>query len=178
MLRYESYIPKVFQTHTQYHHLYTLNGSLTSVAVTLSVTQPKITSIKLTPSTPTILYLSIDSTVAGSEGSQVSAMIRNGDILYIGGQFATIGIANISNLAAIDLKNRSLVSSWTPNPDAAVHAIALYPATAAANGINANVFIGGDFTTPNKYLAIIAPSGSGISLAWSPSVDGQVLALH
>lgn len=126
---------------------------------------------------PTDLNLPIDSSIElGSEESQVAAMALHKDVLYVGGRFNSVGASNVQNLFAVDLIAKSRIVNWAPEPNAIVRAIALYPVGTASNKINANVIIGGDFTTPQKYLAIIKTDEK--SSGWDIGPNGGVWALH
>jgi WD40 repeat protein len=109
----------------------------------------------------------------GADGT-VFALDRSidGATLYLGGDFTHVAGASRSRLAAVSAATGSLVSSFAPNANGTVRAIA------ASTG---RVFVGGKFTSMNgashsRIAAVDATSGANVS-GWNPSVGGTVRGL-
>ncbi|MCS7084604.1 MAG: hypothetical protein NZ534_00830, partial [Bacteroidia bacterium] len=102
---------------------------------------------------------------------QVFALLRVGDILYIGGSFSDVGGQPRNNLAAVNLTDGS-VTSWNPNANNQVFALEY-------NSDNGWIYIGGSFTqissTPRNRAAAVTASGS--LTGWNPNVNGNVRAI-
>ena len=79
----------------------------------------------------------------------VSTFFDDGQRLYIGGLFTTIGGQPRGRLAAVDKTSR-LLTSWNPNADGGVRTLVVS---------HGKVFVGGDFTTigghPRNMFAVI-----------------------
>lgn len=88
--------------------------------------------------------------------------------LYIGGDFLTVNGVNRRHLAALDPATGNVISSWSPNTDNSVRAIAVSSTT---------VYVGGDFlnannSTATKIAALDAVTGARVP-GWSVGVDNQ-----
>jgi hypothetical protein len=108
----------------------------------------------------------------GVEGTVV-ALVVNGGTVYVGGTFAgsnAAGGQDRNSLAAIDATT-GVVSSWNPDANDVVYAL-------AANG--ANVVAGGDFSSVGGVgrdnLAAINVA-DGTPTAWNPQSSGEVDAI-
>ncbi|MEI8210479.1 MAG: hypothetical protein WCG16_14810, partial [Methylococcales bacterium] len=98
---------------------------------------------------------------------------------YIGGSFTKVGGLARNNLAQIDVNGT--VTTWNPNPNDSVNALALSGST---------VYAGGNFSTlctapsscnsqvaaSRNYVAAIGTDGN-LSTTWNPSANGTVNAL-
>jgi hypothetical protein len=90
-------------------------------------------------------------------------------VVYVGGDFLTMGGQSRNSLAALDPVT-GLATSWNPGADASVHAVALLDGT---------IYVGGWFDTVNgatrHNLAAIDQSGAVTS--WAPNANNEVQAL-
>ena len=90
--------------------------------------------------------------------------MQNGTV-FAGGRFSSVLSIPRSKLAAVDLSSGA-TTSWNPNPNAAVNALAYS---------NGRVFAGGDFTTigggSHPYLAAL-DTNSGNAATWSGAAGG------
>jgi hypothetical protein len=113
----------------------------------------------------------VDPNFAPDPDSAVHALALDGNTLFVGGDFTSIGGQARSRIAALDTATGT-PSGWRPE---------------AANGLVAvllvdgnRVFAGGYFSgiggRPQEYLAAL-DIVSGAATSWSPQCDGAVLAL-
>ena len=100
------------------------------------------------------------------------ALAADGTI-YIGGGFTHVGATTGSmlprnHLAAID--STGVLTSWDPNADNSVNALAVSGTT---------VYVGGDFTkvAGQARAFIAAVDSTGAATAWNPNANGSVRAL-
>ncbi len=110
-----------------------------------------------------------------------TALSKDGDILYIGGEFTRVrenpsgesGIdRTVSNVAAINVKTGAAIRTWRPEvtgDDAVVRSLAVK---------NGKVFIGGNFTAvegkPRKNLAAVGTYTKAVVLSpFAPQVGGE-----
>lgn len=101
---------------------------------------------------------------------EVTALARDGDVLYVGGEFDTLGGVARAHLAAVDIRT-GLPTAWDPQVDNGVWAIEPHGTT---------VYIGGHFRTVGgqvRRFAAAVDSTSGVATAWSPTPDGFVRCL-
>jgi hypothetical protein len=111
-------------------------------------------------------------------GSRVNSIAVAPGRYYVGGNFLNVrppggafGAGNVARnrLAAFD-SSGALVTSWNPNANGAVNAVAVDP----GSGL---VFVGGTFTSiggrPHTRLAAIDPV-TGAPTSWNPAPNGQV----
>lgn len=85
--------------------------------------------------------------------------------VFVGGSFSGYGSAGVTNLAAIDLSDNSLITAFTPEPDVGVYTLAL-------SSDDELLYAGGDFTDVNSgtsrdYLAAFDTT-DGIATAFDP----------
>jgi hypothetical protein len=110
---------------------------------------------------------------------RVSAIVRAGDHLYLGGSFTQLtdkGGTTVArnNLAAIDANTGEIVSDWNPNPNGSVRAMAL-----SEDGTR--LYIGGTFTNVgglarNRLAAVDSVTGT-VDGRWNAGTNGTVRAL-
>jgi hypothetical protein len=90
-------------------------------------------------------------------------------VIYVGGDFLTMGGQPRNSLAALDPVT-GLATPWNPGANAAVHAVTL---------LDGVVYVGGWFDTidgvPRRNLAAVDRNGTVTS--WSPDADDEVQAL-
>jgi hypothetical protein len=104
----------------------------------------------------------------------VYAMTRYNDILYIGGDFSSVGGVARSKIAAIDLITNSVVTTFAPEATNTVRALAV-----SSDG--AKLYVGGDFTSitvgatnySRNYFAELNTS-NGILNSLAPNPNGAV----
>ncbi|NOT32885.1 MAG: T9SS type A sorting domain-containing protein [Candidatus Eisenbacteria bacterium] len=108
----------------------------------------------------------------------VHAMVVQGNAVYFGGQFQTIGDDTSPDFeghyaAAVSALTAERIATWQPRTNGRVQAI-------AADG--SSVFLGGDFTSVRdwvKHLGLAAIDlRSGRALDWSLNTDGSVKAVE
>ena len=99
----------------------------------------------------------------------------SGSTVYAGGDFVSIGGQTRNYIAALDAAS-GLPTSWNPNADGAVYALALSDST---------IYAGGDFTkigaqstqpTRNRIAALNAMD-TGNATSWDPNANERVFAL-
>lgn len=106
-----------------------------------------------------------------------TALSRDGDVLYIGGEFTRVGQKSgssftVKNVAAINVKTGAAIRTWRPEVtghEAVVRALAVK---------NGKVYIGGNFTSvegkPRKNLAAVGAYTKAVVLSpFSPQVGGD-----
>jgi concanavalin A-like lectin/glucanase superfamily protein/beta-propeller uncharacterized protein DUF5122 len=95
----------------------------------------------------------------------------DGSRIYIGGSFTSVNGVARNRLVALNATTGALITSFNPNPNARVSAIAVTDST---------VYAGGTFTVmggqPREHLAAVA-SSNGALQSWAPTADAAVLAL-
>jgi hypothetical protein len=106
-----------------------------------------------------------------------TALSRDGNVLYIGGEFTRVGQKSgssftVKNVAAINVKTGAAIRTWRPEVtghEAVVRALAVK---------NGKVYIGGNFTSvegkPRKNLAAVGAYTKAVVLSpFSPQVGGD-----
>jgi len=106
-----------------------------------------------------------------------TALSRDGDVLYIGGEFTRVGQKSgssftVKNVAAINVKTGAAIRTWRPEVtghEAVVRALAVK---------NGKVYIGGNFTSvegkPRKNLAAVGAYTKAVVLSpFAPQVGGD-----
>jgi hypothetical protein len=105
----------------------------------------------------------------------ISVLYRDGDLLYIGGQFSQIGGFARNCLAALDLTTET-ITSWDPN----VTESSWNSRVTSLVRNNNTVYAGGNFTQvggqPRNFLAAIDAT-TGAATAWNPDPNYAVWAL-
>lgn len=106
----------------------------------------------------------LDDTWNPNVGGGVYAIAVDGDTVYVGGSFGTVGGEGRGNLAAIGT-NGDLSSSWSPSTNSYVRALGI------ANGV---VYAGGSFTQVNgvAHNKIAAIGTDGTLSDWDPNLNG------
>lgn len=102
------------------------------------------------------------------------ALSPDGSTLYVGGQFTTVDGVTYNRVAAINTSDGTAVSTFNPNFNGNVLALAL-----SSDG--SKLYVGGEFTkvggvTYNKLAAINTASGTAIT-TFNPNVNGTVESL-
>jgi trimeric autotransporter adhesin len=139
-----------------------VGGQFTSVNKT---SRPAIAAMDLTLSTN---YVTSWNPSASGGSRIVYAMAVDGNTVYAGGDFTTIGGKPRNRLAALDASSGQS-ATWNPNPDDTVRAIAVS---------GTSVFVGGDFANVgarSRYrLAALDKSGLGAANStWDAGVDSN-----
>ena len=100
----------------------------------------------------------------------VASASPDGTRLYVGGDFTTVDGVSHVRIAAFNTATGALISTFSPNVNARVKAIA---------ATNTTVYFGGSFTTVNgvtrNRVAAVSAS-NGALLNWAPSVDDYSVA--
>lgn len=100
--------------------------------------------------------------------------------VYAGGAFTSVGGVGAARLARIDADDGSVASTWQPNPDNTVYALALIEASGAAPTA---LFAGGDFENiggadpPQRVQARISLDEGTALTSWKPLARGVVRSL-
>lgn len=104
-----------------------------------------------------------------------TTVVRDADVLYLGGSFTEVQLASGSSalrqyLASINVKNNT-VSEWNPSPNNKVEAIAV---------TEDKIYVGGYFTqiagATRNYLAVFDKT-TGALLGWDPNPNDIVFAI-
>ena len=100
----------------------------------------------------------------------VYAILVNGNNVYIGGSFTTVGGVTHKNLAEVNNTTGALVTAFanTTRPNNTVRALTM------ANG---NLYVGGAMTTPRPYMYEVNATNNTYIPTWAPVVDQEVRAL-
>ena len=138
-------------------------------ALLLAVAAPALAAISVTPDHPTL------GTTSWGTNGRVWAMVRIGDIVYMGGEFTEAvradggATAPRGNLMAVNVVTGYL-RPWHPSVDGIVFAMATDGTT---------IFVGGDFTNvngaPRENFAAVGPRGALRN--WHLNATNQVRAL-
>jgi len=139
------------------------------VAALVAIAAPALAAISVTPDHPTL-----GTTSWGTDG-RVWAMVRIGDIVYLGGEFTQAvradggATAARSDLMAVNVVT-GFLKPWHPSVDGIVFSMATDGTT---------IFVGGDFTSvnglPRENVAAIGARGSVRN--WHLNATNQVRAL-
>lgn len=115
-------------------------------------------------------------------GSASTATIRaldvspDGNTLYIGGSFSSAGGKAKQYLAAMDIASCTIISAFTPLPNATVRAI---KSTATAVYYGGDVLsVGGTARTYAAAAVAVGQSGAGSLLPWAPALDSNLRAIN
>ena len=99
------------------------------------------------------------------------AVSEDGSRIFVSGSFTSIGGLSRTNIAAIAATDGAAISSWNPNPDSGVEALAISGDT---------LYVGGDFLNiggePRSYLAAVSAS-TGAVASWAPTADKAVATM-
>ena len=110
-----------------------------------------------------------DPNVTGGFSRGVDDMVLDGDTLYIGGDFTTVGADSRSTLAAVSIST-GLATAWDPGLSGGFNGTYALAQTASS------VFAGGDFTSvgsdSRNFVAEISKT-TGSSTAWDASATAD-----
>lgn len=112
----------------------------------------------------------------------VLALLLDGSTLYVGGQYSNIASSGMSNLAAINITNSSIVPGFDPRVNGKVNAIGLNKATET-------LYVGGVFSAARSNTGPIAAIGlrsnvcalstvNGVLTSFVANTDAEVFAVH
>ena len=104
----------------------------------------------------------------------VNAIVVNGSTVYFGGNFTTVGGTTRNRAGAVDAAT-GIVTSWDPNINSTVNAMALY-------GPGNTMYVGGQFTavngtTPNRTGLAAFDLLNGTMTSWNPQASSTVNSL-
>ena len=109
---------------------------------------------------------------AGGNG-RVLTIHPTASFIYAGGQFTSLGGATANHVARLAPDTGAADSSWNPNPDGDVRAI--------ATGGGTLVYVGGAFATiggQSRANLAAVDAVTGLATDWQPNPNGAVNALH
>lgn len=125
----------------------------------------------------------VHSTIAPHAGDVVRALALSSTLLYVGGDFNSLGGKLRDRLAALTIADGT-ANDWNPGANAAVRTLAL-------SRNSPTLYVGGDFTTiggaaRNRLAAIATPvvvngvvtNNTNNATNWNPDADGSVYALQ
>jgi hypothetical protein len=144
-----------------------IGGKFTSLrppgapAGTGEVTRNHAAAINLT----TGALLAWDPNVNGA----VSAIYVNGNNIYLGGSFGTVGGANRKRAAAVNASTGALNTAFRVS--------GLNAEVRAINLSNGHLYLGGAFTVPRSYSGAFDPASGAFQSGWAPVTDGPVDAI-
>jgi chitodextrinase len=95
----------------------------------------------------------------------------DGSRLYVGGDFTSVDGVSRGHVAAFDLSNGALVSTWAPSVSNHVRALA---------ATNSTVFIGGEYSTVNgsgRQDLSAVNAANGTLLPWNAPTNGEVWSM-
>ncbi|MCX7019414.1 MAG: fibronectin type III domain-containing protein [Candidatus Sumerlaeota bacterium] len=100
------------------------------------------------------------------------AVSGDGSTVYAGGSFSNIGGQTRNYIAALNASTGNAITTWNPNANSIVYALAVSGTT---------VYAGGSFTTVNgtttrNYIAALNAS-TGNATTWNPNANDEVYAL-
>lgn len=118
---------------------------------------------------------SLDAFFDPSPNDVVFSLLYFDGTLYVGGDFTAISGQSRSHLAQLD--PNGVATSWNPEPDGAVVALAVHQSISTVNP--STIFVGGDFTAIGGQLrqSLAQLNLNGNATSWNPSPDGTVNAL-
>lgn len=99
----------------------------------------------------------------------VSAIYVNGNNIYLGGSFGTVGGANRKRAAAVNASTGALNTAFRVS--------GLNAEVRAINLSNGNLYLGGAFTVPRSYSGAFDPASGAFQSGWAPVTDGPVDAI-
>lgn len=109
-------------------------------------------------------------------GEQINAMVRVGNLLYVGGEFTTVGGKARNNIAALSIVDGVATDSWNPGADGTVNALSV-------GDVDTLIYAGGAFSTldgtARARLGRLRVSDGGLDTTWAPSIDnGEVRTIE
>jgi hypothetical protein len=99
----------------------------------------------------------------------VSAIYVNGNNIYLGGSFGTVGGANRKRAAAVNASTGALNTAFRVS--------GLNAEVRAINLSNGRLYLGGAFTLPRSYSGAFDPASGAFQSGWAPVADGPVDAI-
>ena len=105
----------------------------------------------------------------------VMTVVETGNTIYIGGSFSSAGGQSRNNIAALDATT-GLATSWNPNANNQVNAIAVSGGVVYVGGSFSSIGIPYMYAPPSARLAAI-DAATGFATAWAPNPSGRVQTL-
>jgi len=99
-----------------------------------------------------------------------------GDLLYVGGLFETIGMATRNNIGAIEIEGATQ-TAWNPSVDGEVNAMALSGDTLLIGGDFLNVNTNGQNVARSRLAALNTQANTDNATPWAPAADARVRAM-
>jgi hypothetical protein len=100
----------------------------------------------------------------------VSAIYVNGNNVYLGGGFGTVGGVSRKKAAAVNASSGAV--------NTAFRARGLNAEVRAIEVSNGHLYLGGAFTLPQSYTAAFDPASGALQPGWAPVTDGPVDAIE
>jgi hypothetical protein len=162
-------------------HAQIINIFPTNTPVPLPTTPPTATpsgaiTASPQPTGPVRAIITGNKTGVFVQNATDTVVVRDGDFLYLGGQFDEVQLASQSaqkrtRLASVNVPQNQ-VTSWNPGPNAKIETIATDAKL---------VYVGGRFTqigsTPRNYIAVFDKI-SGALTNWDPNANDWVYSIH
>jgi hypothetical protein len=99
----------------------------------------------------------------------VSAIYVNGNNIYLGGGFGTVGGVNRKKAAAVNASSGALNTAFRVS--------GLNGEVRTIDVSNGHLYLGGAFTFPRSYSAAFDPASGAFQSGWAPVTDGPVDAI-
>lgn len=170
----QAQIINIFPTNTPLPLPTTPPTATPSGAITAS---PQPTGLlTITPTGPVRAVITGNKTGVFVQNATDTVVVRDGNFLYLGGQFDEVQLASQAaqkrtRLASVNVPDNQ-VTSWNPAPNEKVETIATDEKL---------VYVGGRFTqigvTPRNYIAIF-DKVTGALTSWGPNANDWVYSIH
>ena len=127
--------------------------------------------------TVNMLFALISPTV---QNKSIYAMVLDGNILYVAGEFENYGGSDLNGIMAIDMDAASVISTWNPNPSGGVSVTGIYSMVREGD----TLYVAGDFSSigGQTRMGIAAlekvnvGDGTGRAIAdWNPNPEGGIV---
>jgi hypothetical protein len=132
---------------------------------------------------PALATVSTVPDVTWMTNGTVYAVVRLGDVIYLGGSFTELrakpsggAVIPVKNLAAIDARTGQGIASWTPDAVQPNRAGAVFTLAVAPDG--SRIYAGGDFTSVDgvdaKRVVALDPITGAVDRTFTVNVDWKV----
>ena len=143
-----------------------VGGSFTQFGpVSLLVLRNNLASFDLASSNP-----DVPTEWDPNANDDIHSMAVIGSLIYFVGDFTSVGSSAVqrSRAASVSITNATLISDWNPNLDGGGRTVAV---------LGDRIFVGGDFSTINNWVArqtLASVDSSGALTNWAPTLTGRV----